>query len=343
VFTGNLRFSMRNKNYNLDLEGGRYVQQLNHEKPIHPIVNTITTLLLERNLMKLYEREYIDLGYRRKLSTFVSVSTNWSYARRYQLENSSGYKLVNRDHEVYTSNNPYNEELPYLGKDEYGRESGNTSFPQHEALTGSVVVQARPWLKYRIRNGHRQEVNGSSPTLKFEYRKGIPDVLGSSVDYDLIEVGFRHEFDLGVRAHIDVALRAGAFLNANQLYFMDYQHFLGNKTPLSTSDPVGNFRLLDYYRHSTSDKYFAGNVHYQFRRFLVTSIPQVRMMGVRENIFVNYLATPSSGNYTELGYSIDGILRIFRLEGAVSFQNGRFMEYGFRFGIATNLDINFSE
>ena len=56
-----------------------------------------------------------------------------------------------------------------------------------------------------------------------------------------------------------------------------------------------------------------------------------------ENIFVNYLATPTSQNYTEVGYGLDGILRIFRLEAAASFQNGNYTGHGFRIGIASNL------
>jgi hypothetical protein len=127
------------------------------------------------------------------------------------------------------------------------------------------------------------------------------------------------------------------------MYFMDYKHFLGNRTPFSTADPVGSFRLLDYYTYSTPDHYLAGNVYYQFRRFLVTSFPFVRMMGIRENIFVNYLATPTSKNYTEVGYSIDGILRFLRLEGAVSFQDGKYNDYGFRIGIASYLTVNFAD
>ena len=126
------------------------------------------------------------------------------------------------------------------------------------------------------------------------------------------------------------------FLNTDKMYFMDYKHFLGNQTPFITNDPVGSFRLLDYYKYSTSDKYFSGNFHYQFRKFLVTNIPLVRMAGIRENIFVNYLATPTSKNYTEVGYSIDGILRIFRLEGAAAFQDGKYLNYGFRIGITSN-------
>jgi hypothetical protein len=342
VASGNLNFRVRNQDYTLELEGGRYVQQLNHEKPIHPIVNTFATLMLEKNLMKLYERDYIDLSYKKKINTFLAISTNWSFAKRYPLQNTSDFKLIDRSGVAYSSNNPYTTELP-LTINEQGDPIGNTEFPGHQALVGSIGIQTRPWLKFRIRNGHRHEIHDSSPTFKLDYRKGIPNAFGSNVDFDQLEIGFRHEFNMGARAHIDISLTGGIFLNSRQMYFMDYKHFLGNRTPFSTTDPVGSFRLLDYYRYSTSDKYFAGNLHYQFRRFLVTSIPKVRLMGIRENFFLNYLATPTSKNYTELGYSIDGILRIFRLEGAASFENGKFVDYGFRLGITTNIGFSISE
>lgn len=343
VFSGNLRVSVRNKKWNAEVEGGRYVQQLNHEKPIHHIVNTFSTLFLEKNLMKLYEREYVDVALRRQFNNKYSAKTNWSLSRRHLLENSSNYKLINRSHLEYTSNIPFNEELPGEEFNDEGVDQGNTAFPTHEALVGRVTFQARPWIKYRIRNGSKSEIPGSSPTIKFEYTKGFPNAFGSDVDFDQIELGIRHQFDMGVRAHIDVSLLGGAFINNSSMAFMDYKHFLGNQTPFSTADPVGNFRLLEYYRFSTADKYFAANVHYKFRRFLVTSIPMVRMMGIKENIFVNYLATPSSGNYTELGYSIDGILRILRLEAAASFREGQYRDYGFRVGITTNFGVSFSE
>jgi hypothetical protein len=69
----------------------------------------------------------------------------------------------------------------------------------------------------------------------------------------------------------------------------------------------------------------------------------VRLAGIREVIFLNYLKTPTSRNYTELGYSIDGILRMFRLEAAASFENGNYMNYGFRIGIASNIMVNFND
>lgn len=330
--SGLLTTRLYNKNYRLELQGGRYVRQYNQEEPIWPLVNTFTTLLLEQNLMKLYERDFVNLLYRRKLSNKISFHTNWAYMLRRELFNTSSFKLIDRKKiEDYTPNAPFNEEI------------NNTSFSEHEAFIGSAGLVIRPWLKYRIRNGTKQEIPNSSPTFTLDYRKGFNNILGSDVKFDQAEVGIKHRFDIGVRGTVDFAFQAGMFLNNDKMYFMDYKHFLGNRTPLATADPVGSFRLLDYYQHSTSDKYFTANVHYHFRKFLVTAIPIVRMTGIRENIFVNYLASPTSRNYTELGYSIDGILRIFRLEAAASSYNGKYHNYGFRIGIATSIGINFAE
>lgn len=330
--TGNLKFNLRNKNYRLEVEGGRYVQQFNPDEPILPVVNTFMTLLLEENLMKIYEREYIDVLYRRRINPKYSIETEWSWAQRNELVNNTDHKWVDRDKiEDYTPNAPVNLEVD------------TTGFARHQAFTGAVTFTARPWLKYRIRNGRKLEVNNSTPTLSLTYRKGFNDILSSDIKFDQVEVGAKHSFRNGVRGWVDVNLRAGAFLNSDSLAFMDYKHFLGNRTPFTTTDPAGSFRLMDYYRYSTADKYFAANVHYNFRRFLVTSIYEVRMLGIRENIFVNYLATPTSKNYTELGYSIEGILRVFRLEGAVSFRDGKYLDYGFRIGIATSLAVQFSD
>jgi hypothetical protein len=79
------------------------------------------------------------------------------------------------------------------------------------------------------------------------------------------------------------------------------------------------------------------NAHYHLRKFLVTRIPYVRLMGITENLFVNYLASPTSNNYVGLGYGLEGILRLFRLEFAGSFQQGNYVATGFRIGISSSL------
>lgn len=125
---------------------------------------------------------------------------------------------------------------------------------------------------------------------------------------------------------------------------MDYMHYLGNRTFFITHDPTASFRLLDYYRYSTADDYMEVHAHYHFRKFLLTYLPKARMLGLSENVFVNHLATHSA-QYSEVGYSIDGILRIFRVEGAMGFQDLDFKgaNFGFRVGIATSVTVNFND
>jgi hypothetical protein len=330
--SGYLNLMAGNRKWRVDLEGGRYVQQFNAENPILPLVNTFTTLLLERNLMKIYEHDFGLVRLRKNINPKWTLTSSWMLEERTQLQNTTNFKIVNREGiEGYTPNEPFNLELPA------------TDFPKHRAFTGSFGISAKPWMKFRSHNGHKFPVTGSSPVIALNYKKGFNKIFGSDIKYDQLEGSVRYGFDLLAKGSIDFSLLGGVFLNNDKMYFMDYKHFLGNQTPIITSDPVGSFRLLDYYRHSTSRQYFVGTVQYTFRKFMLTSMPYVRLAGIRENIFVSYLKTPHSRNYTEVGYSIDGILRMFRLEAAAAFENGKYVDYGFRIGVASNIAVNFSD
>ncbi len=48
MLTGYLNVALRNSNHRLDINGGRYISQFNSDDPILPVVNTFTTLLLEK-------------------------------------------------------------------------------------------------------------------------------------------------------------------------------------------------------------------------------------------------------------------------------------------------------
>lgn len=329
--SGKLRVDYRVKNKRLTLEGGQYVEQFNNAEPIHSFVNTFTSLLLGDNLMKIYEQNFASLNYTQRINDRYTLRTNWTWSRRSELFNTSNYTLFKRNKEQYTLNSPASFEL------------ADTGFDPNRAFIGAVSVDARPWQKYRIRNGNRQRVDNSSPLLSLSLRKGFDGVAGSEVSFNQVEVGIKHGIRFGIQGELDVALQAGKFFDTQNMYFMDYKHFLGNQTPFVTTDPVGSYRLMDYYKYSTADQYFTANAHYHFRKLLLTRFAKLRLVGITENVFVNYLATPTSRNYTEVGYGIEGILRIFRLEAAAAFRDGQYMQNGFRVGIATSVTINFND
>lgn len=329
-FSGFLRIDFRTRDHRFTLEGGQYVQQYNADEPIHHIVNSFTTLFLEDNLMKLYEQNYINFKWRDRISPFVSAYTQWTWSHRWELTNTSDITWIDYKEKTYTPNAPANKELP------------DTGFQPNNAFVGIIGIEARPWQKFRVRNGSRQRVNNSSPVLLAEYRRGF-GALNSDVSFEMLELGVRHQLKFGIRGTLDILVKGGTFFSGRRMYFMDYKHFMGNLTPFVTTDPIGSYRLLDYYAFSTKDKYLTANAHYHLRKFLVTRIAYVRLMGITENIFMNYLATPTSSNYVELGYGIDGILRIFRLEFAASFRQGSYLANGFRIGIASNITVSFDD
>ncbi|WP_207425121.1 DUF5686 family protein [Pedobacter sp. SYSU D00535] len=314
---------LRGTSHRWSVEGGSFVQQFNPENPIHPWVNTASTLLYRRNFMKIFEKNYVNAAFQYKPSPFFQLNTSLEWARRNELFNTANYSLFYRDKRAFTPNAPLN------------IERSNTSFPQHGALTLAFDLSYRPIQKYRVVNGKKRAELEGSPELFLGFRKGIADVLNSEVDYDHLKVGLNHSFSVGAGSAVQFEVAGGSFLSSKSTFFMDYQHFDGNRTILTSLKPADSFRLLDYYIYSTNKLYVSAHTYYKARKLLLTRIPEIRFMGLKENLFVSYLKTSSSPHYYEVGYALDNVFRVFRIEAAASFRDRDFNELGLRIGIAT--------
>jgi hypothetical protein len=276
----------------------------------------------------MYEKLYLKPGFEYQWSPFLKVSGNLAWARRRPVFNHADYSFFYHDTRTFSPSLPQSQELP------------DTGFPAHEALTLQADISYRPGAAYHMSNGRKMPVLENKPEILFSYRKGIPHLFSSDVNYDQVQLGLNHGFALGVRGRLEYELRGGTFLHAKKMHFIDYQHFDGNQTIVSSLRPVGAFRLLDYYTYSTNNAYLSGHLQVGFRKLLLTHLPGVRVTGIKENIFMNYLKTSPSPHYYELGYSLDNVLRVFRIEGAAAFTDRRFKETGFRIGIATLIHFN---
>ncbi|WP_137400935.1 DUF5686 and carboxypeptidase regulatory-like domain-containing protein [Echinicola rosea] len=315
------------------LSAGKYIYQFNGDKPINELVNAAYSLLLRRNYMKLYDQQFVRLFMDHRPKDAFSYKLSLTYADRGVLTNQSNYSFYNKPGRDYSSNMPDNVE------------AGDGAFLSNESLLLDAAFSWRPGLKYYVRNGTKYPLGNTAPQVTLRYHKGIANVgLGDgSADFDQLEVGVKHSFEFGVSGDLDFNVRAGTFLNDDQVYFMDYAHFGGNRTIFSNMGTVSNYRFLDYYRFSTKGNYISGIVHYQFRKFLLTQLPMLRFSGVRENVFLNYLKTEYSPHYWEVGYSLDNLFRVFRVEVGAGFENGGYVRGGVRLGIATFINVDFGE
>jgi hypothetical protein len=311
------------KRSGLSVSGGQTVSQFNSENPLHPLLNSFTTLFLEQNFIKLYQKNFARIDFKTtRENDHFELRANVEYAGRSPLRNVSNtdpYSLINWGRRTFTSNIPFNEELRIDG-------SGTNSYgmSKHNALTLGVHASYKPWQKYKIVKGKTSYYDDDSPKLSASYRKGV-GVLGSEVDYDFLQIGITQGIQTGVRSKLSYKVAAGAFLHYEDAEFPDYQHFAGNRFFFQYGDPVSTFRMLDYYRFSTAERYIEAHALAELRQFLLTQITWFRVMGVKENFFVNYLATPYSDHYGELGYALDIGLRFpLRLEVANSFEGFRY-------------------
>jgi hypothetical protein len=322
----------------ISLSGGQTVSQFNPENPMHPILNSLTTLFLEQNFIKLYQKNYgrIDFKTNRENDHF-ELKAHVEYADRSPLRNvgnTNSYRWIDWKRREFTSNIPLNEEL-------LTDETGTTSYEmkQNRALTVGISASYKPWQKYKISKGRTSFYNDDSPKLFADYRRGFR-IFGSDVDFDFLQVGITHGFATGVRSKLSYKVAAGAFLNNDSVEFPDFQHFAGNRFFFQYGDPVGTFRMLDYYRFSTSERYIEAHALAELRQFLLTQSTWFRMMGIKENFFANYLATPYSDHYGELGYALDiGIRFPLRVEVVNSFEGFKYKNTAFRIGTTMNLNF----
>ena len=309
----------------LKLEGGRMTAQYNPEA-IPPLINDLASLLWERNYLKVYEQTYAKASWTKQIDEKNRVNASVIVAERRGLQNNTDHTYFNRNDRFYTSNFPVNAEL------------GITDFDTSGLASLFLKWQTEPWLKYRLRNNRKERIEGSSPVMTLAYRVAISGVVEQSPEFHHLDFTFQHLWPIGVRGDLSIKLNAGTFIKPRSMTIIDLHHFPGNRTILTTQDPVGSFRLLDYYQFGTQSSYAALFSHYQFRKFLLTRLPTVRKRGIREAVFANLLETEGANHYMEIGYGMNYIFRILRLEVAGNFLDGKYLDWGVRIGIASNFE-----
>lgn len=315
-------FGPRLRRNSFRVKGGKYISQLNSRAPIIPIVNTVTSLFFEENHMKLYEKQFVEIDYAKNLRGDLKFELGAEWARRTQLFNSSGYTFIDDDDKFYEPNAPEN------------IERANTAFEDHEALIFSTSVQYRPGLKFGARNGQIFEMMGNrAPVFRVNYQAGLEGIAGEAAFHHL-SVSGEKRFRI-LRNSVDARIEAGAFLGRSPNYFIDYQHFTGNKTLFAPGKGIGKYRLLDYYLYSTSREYLSAFAQYNPSKLLLSHFRDIRLSGFKEYLFANFLYTPALESYVETGVGFDNIFRIFKVEAVAAFVDGQYQDFGIRLGLAS--------
>jgi hypothetical protein len=322
---GMLKLRWKTQKEEISISGGEFISQYNVDTPVALDLNSLSTLLLKKNFVKIYEKDFINVSFSDRFSNTLGIKASAEWARRYPLENTTNYYWINYAGDAYLPNFPKNQEI------------GQTNFQSNDAFLVSFQMNYRPTLKKQYRNNIRYVDFASSPLITFKYRGAIPKLFGSEMDYHTIELGITHNFPLSINTNFNYIAQVGTFLSANKMTFADYKHFNGNNNMISIGDALTTHRLVGFYDNyiwGVSKKlidpfYFSTNGSYidimtmvGLRKFALTQLMSVRNLGIREELFANYLYTANHNIHNiEFGYGVDGILRILRVEAVFAYNN----------------------
>lgn len=293
--------------------------QFNSRNPISPLINSGYTLLVEQNYMKLYQKTFFNLNYRRELVNGLMFNTSIEYDNRQSLNNQTLCTWNDVKDREFTSNDPQNPASDF------------TSNIKSDALVFNAGFRFRYKQKYYNDPENHYLLGSDYPVLFVRYKHGFNDLLGSDVNFDFINLGLEDELSLGLFGQIKYHLGYGNFLNKKSVYFMDYKHFNGNQTIFS-SFGLTDYNILPYYTYSTTGEFYEAHVEHNFGGLFFNKIPLLRKAFFNEIVGFHYLHTINNADHFEFSAGVEK-LSVIRLDFVSSVAKGFKPVTGFRIGL----------
>ena len=307
------------------MSGGNKVNQFNSSEPISGIENSVSSLFFKNNFMKLYEKEFIEIGTGREVVNGLFLNANIAYENRKPVFNTTDFAIIKTD-DVYSSNHPLNPNFDLL-----------PAFDEHHVTKFSLSSRIVFGQKYITRPDGKMNMNeGKYPTLGFTYTKAFL-ATSKAYEYDFLEARLNYNKTLANKGDLELNLKAGTFFGADNISFVDYKHFNGNQTHVRIDGQYNSsFNLLPYYSQSTNNQYFELHANYNDNGYFMNKIPLINKLGWNLVGGFHQLATPNNRPYQEITVGLDrigfGKLKIFRVDYVRSFQGSNFGQ-GFMFGL----------
>ena len=298
-----------------NISAGKRISQFNKESNISTLGNTIGTLFYGNNYMKIYANYFSQITYNKRYEDGWQFSVNGTYEDRIPLENTSDFVISKKDRVKITPNYPV--------------EILSSNFAPHKAFIINASISVKPGQKYIQFPFNKVSIGSKFPTFAINYSKGVNSVFGSNVDFDKWSFVVHDDVNLKLFGTIKYKLMIGGFVNTNQVFIQDYQHFNGNKSHLA-KEYMNTFQLQSYYQNSnTSDFFSAFFFEHHYNGLLTNKIPLFKKLNWHFLDGANFLYINQSTPYAEIFAGFENIFKIFRVDFIA----------GVKYGSKPNFDI----
>lgn len=298
---------------------------------INPLINSISSLLMEKNYMKLYESRYLNLGYETEISNGLKLEVRGGFENRKMPENNTSYSIINTSRE-YSSNLPENGYL-VAGSDIINFVAGQ----KHLEFVTNVTFT--PFQRYRI-NGKNKVPQGSDwPTFRFTWEHGVnitPSLSDEYRHFDMFRLEISQRRETGAFSELRWRVRSGTFGGSRNISFFDFFHFNPQPVRLLIDDYDDAFMLPAYYSLSTPEFFGEAHLRYTTPYLILKLLPGLSNTLVRENLIFSYLGSRYNTSYTEIGYSLSEIFFLGEAGLFVGFDDFKYRSFGFKITLRLN-------
>ncbi len=244
--------------------------------------------LLKRN--NIYLNNGLGLGHNFEVVNGLYLFTDVNFALRRSV---SGYKTNDRIDSLFGDILEDNQAI---------------YFKPYNALYGQVRLQYTPHQRY-IREPKEKIILGSNwPTFYITWRKGIPGMLRSEVNFNYLETGIEQEIRLGLAGVSSYTIRTGSFLSRKDLRLVDYK-FQRRGDPVLFLNPKEAFQSLDS-TFPVFNRYYEAHYVHDFNGAIINKIPVLQKLHLHEVAGGGFLIAPERDlRYAE---AFAGIERVFK-------------------------------
>lgn len=202
-------------------------------------------------------------------------------------------------------------------------------FGIRRAFAPFVRFSWTPQQYYRFEGRQKIYVRSQFPTFKVELSRSFQNILGSTSEYNRIEIDVSQNIPIGLVHSLHYHIGAGEFINQKTEYFADFVYFSRKNFPENWNDRLGGgFNLLERNLYNATDSYIQAHLMFETPFLILKNIPFISEFADKERIYVSQLYTPYINSYSEIGYGIGN--RFFNAGVFSSFHKTDFRKLGVR-------------
>jgi hypothetical protein len=186
-------------------------------------------------------------------------------------------------------------------------------FEPYRKFESRIQLTWLPFQKFYYKKNKKVVLGTKFPTVNFIYRKGVPKIFQSEVNFDYLELGVNDEFTIPHLGKSKWNIQMGAFVNKKNLRVIEWKYFRGSDRGFF-SNPLSSFQLLGTTLFSESS-YLRGNYVHSFDGNIFNKLPLIGKLGLQLSGGISTLIIPDQ-DFAHLE-SFIGISRQFRVFGGL--------------------------